>query len=180
MSNLKDFFEYVFNAVKIWVVVQPWQGGIRVRFGKQIKNLKGGVYFRIPYFDSVFIKDTRLRVVSLPIQTLTSSDEKTVTLSSSVGYSITSVGQLYKTLNHPETTIANMAMSVISEFIYNNKLLEISPERIEEIVLKKLNAEDYGIRFEYFKITSFAVVRTYRLIQDQSWMYEGLDMENKK
>lgn len=180
MSNLKDFFEYVFNAVKIWVVVQPWQGGIRVRFGKKIKNLRGGVYFRIPYFDSVFIKDTRLRVVALPIQTLTSADEKTVTLSSSVGYSITSVAQLYKTLNHPETTIANMAMSVISEFIYKNKLLEISPEKIEEIVLKKLNAEDYGIRFEYFKITSFAVVRTYRLIQDQSWMYEGLDMEKKK
>ena len=59
MNQVKDFFEYIFNAVKIWIIVQPWQTGIRVRNGKQVKKLTGGIYFRLPYFDSVFIQENR-------------------------------------------------------------------------------------------------------------------------
>lgn len=71
-------------------------------------------------------------------------------------------------------------MSSISDFIYKNDLDAICPSNIEEEILKKLNGEDWGIRFDSFKITSFAVVKTFRLIQDQSWIYEGLDMDKKK
>jgi len=78
MNQVQQFFEYIFNAVKIFIIVQPWQTGIRVRNGTQVKRLNRGVYFRIPYFDSVFIQESRLRVVDMPIQTLTSKDLKTV------------------------------------------------------------------------------------------------------
>lgn len=180
MNQIKDFFEYIFNAIKIWVIIQPWQQGLRVRNGVGIRELKGGIYFKLPYFDSIYVQEDRLRVVSLPIQTLTSKDVKTITLSSSIGYSIVSIKQLYQSLYHPETTISNMAMSEISDFIFTNALKDITPAKLEEVVLARLNAENYGLKFEYFKITSFAIVTTYRLIQDQSWLSEGLDMDKKK
>lgn len=180
MNQIKDFFEYIFNAFKIWVIIQPWEQGLRVRNGKEIKELKGGIYFKIPYFDSVFVQEDRLRVAPLPIQTLTSKDGKTITLNSSIGYCVLSIRQLYQMLFHPETTISNIAMSEIADFIFKNDLKDITPAVIEEVVLAKLNAGNYGLKFEYFKITNFAVVRTYRLIQDQSWVSEGLDMNKKK
>jgi len=180
MNQVKELFEYIFNAIKIWIIVQPWQQGLRVRNGKSIKLLNGGIYFRIPYFDSIFVQEIRLRTILLPIQTLTSKDLKTITISSCIGYSITSLEQLYKTLHHPETTLQNIAMSQISEFIFKNNLNDITPEIIENNIISKLNNENYGIKFEYFKITSFAVVRTYRLIQDNGYVYEGLSMDNKK
>lgn len=180
MNQIKDFFEYIFNSIKIWIIVQPWQQGIRVRKGSTIKKLSGGIYFRIPYIDSIYIQETRLRVASLPIQTLTSKDLKTVTLSGSIGYSIRDLETLYNSLYHPETTISNMAMSEMSDFVFKNNIADINPSCIEEAVLAKLNAENYGLHFEYFRITSFAVVRTLRLIQDQSWLSEGLEMDQKK
>jgi hypothetical protein len=180
MNQVKDFFEYIFNSIKIWIIVQPWQSGIRVRNGKHIKKLSGGIYFRLPYFDSVFVQENRLRVTEMPMQTLTSKDIKTITLNSSFGYSILDVGKLYETLYHPEKTLQNIAMSEVANFIWNNKLETITPESLEESVLLKLKAEDYGIKFEYFRITNFAVVRTYRLIQDQSWISENLQMDTKK
>lgn len=180
MYQIKEFFEYIFNSVKVWVIVQPWQQGLRVRCGKHILKLHGGIYLRIPYLDSIYIQETRLRVASLPIQTLTSKDLKTVTISGSIGYSITDLETLYNSLYHPETTISNMAMSEMSDFVFKNNMADINPAKIEEAVLAKLNAEDYGLKFEYFKVTSFAVVRTLRLIQDQSWLSEGLDMDQKK
>lgn len=180
MNQVQQFFEYIFNAVKIFVIVQPWQTGIRVRNGKKIKKLNKGVYFRIPYFDSVFIQESRLRVSEISMQTLTSKDLKTVTLNSSFGYSIRDIETLYNTLYHPETTLQNIAMSEVANFVFKNNINEITPKKLEKEILTKLRADDYGINFEYFKITNFAVVKTFRLIQDQSYNYEGIQMDDKR
>ena len=116
----------------------------------------------------------------MPIQTLTSKDIKTITINGAVGYTITDIEKLYQTLFHPETTIANITMSEVADFIFKNNFESINPNTIEEAVISKLNQDDFGLKFEYFRITNFAVVRTFRLIQDQSWFSEGLSMNEKK
>jgi hypothetical protein len=180
MGSIKELIEYLLNAVKIWIIIQPWQTGIIVRNGNKTRKVSKGIYFRLPYFDCVFVQETRLRVGCLPVQTLTSKDLQTLTLNSSVGYSVSCVEKLYDSLYHPETTIRNMAMSEIASFVFENELKDINPTLLEKLVIEKLNALDYGLKFEYFKITNFAVVKTYRLIQDQSWGGESLNMNDKK
>ena len=179
MNQVKDFFEYIFNAVKIWVIIQPWQTGIRVRLGNSVKRLSGGIYFRFPYFDSVFIQENRLRSTEMPMQTLTSKDIKTVTLNGSFGYSIIDIQTLYTTLFHPEKTLQNIAMNEMATFIWNSDLKDVVPEDIEKAVLLKLKEGNYGIKFEYFKITNFAVVKTFILIQDQIWISDGFKNDTK-
>ena len=180
MNQVQQFIEYIFNAVKIWVIVQPWESGIRVRNGKHIKKLNKGIHFKFPYFDSVYVQEIRLRVRELPIQTLTSRDHKTITLNSSLGYTIRDIEKLYNTLYKPEMTLQNISMSAIAEVLQENNAEDISPDLLEKEVLKKLNAVDYGMDYQYFKITNFAVVRTYRLIQDHSWVDPGFSMNEKK
>ena len=180
MNQIQQFFEYILNAVKIWIIVQPWQTGLRVRGGKKVKKLTKGIYFRMPYFDSIYIQENRLRVAAMPVQTLTSLDLKTITINGAIGYTIDDIEKLYQKLHHPETTIANITMSEVADFAFKNNVKDISPKKIEEAVLAKLNSDDFGLKFEYFRITNFAVVRTFRLIQDQSWVSEGLSMNDKK
>ena len=180
MNQVQQFLEYLFNAFKIWVIVQPWEAGLRVRNGKHIKKLSQGIYFKLPYFDSVYVQEIRLRVREMPMQTLTSKDLKTVTLNSAMGYSISNIEKLYQTLYKPEMTLQNIAMSSIAEVLHNTNAEEISPGLLETKVLDKLKADDYGLNYEYFKITNFAVVKTFRLIQDQSWVSEGFSMTEKK
>ena len=180
MNQVQQFLEYIFNAFKIWVIVQPWEAGLRVRNGKHIKKLSQGIYFKLPYFDSVYVQEIRLRVREMPMQTLTSKDLKTITLNSALGYSISNVEKLYQTLYLPEMTLQNIAMSSIAEVLHSTNADEISPGLLETKVLDKLKADDYGLNYEYFKITNFAVVKTFRLIQDQSWVSEGFSMTEKK
>ena len=175
-----EFLEYIFNAFKIWVIVQKWESGLRVRKGKRIKLLKPGLHFKIPYFDSVYVQEVRLRIVSMPTQTITTKDGLTITLSAAIGYSITDIQKLYLTLFHPETTIKNMAMSYISDYISNNNYKDINLADIETSTNEHLKKLDYGIDFSYLKLTNFAQVRTYRLIQDRNWFSEGLQMTDKK
>lgn len=180
MNQFKDFIEYILNAVKIWIIVQPWEAGIRVRRGKHIKRLTPGIYFRLPYFDTVYIQETRLRVCEVPMQTCTTKDLHTITIKAAVGYSIVDIEKLYSTLYHPETSILNIAMSEVAAKIFETNSNEIKPEDIEQMALQALKLKDYGICFEYFKITNFAAVKTYRLIQDSTYSWEGLKMDQKK
>jgi len=180
MNQAKELLEYLFNAIKVWIIIQPWEAGIRVRCGKHLKKLTPGLYFRIPYFDNVYVQETRLRVCEVPMQTCTTKDLQTITIKSAVGYSITDIEKLYNTLYHPETSILNIAMSEVASKLFQTSSKDIIPVDIEQMALKSLDGKDYGIRFEYFKITNFAAVRTYRLIQDQTYSWEGLKMDEKK
>ncbi len=56
MESIKGLIEYLLNIVKFWIVIQPWERGIRVRFGKNQKLLNGGVHFRIPFLDTIYVQ----------------------------------------------------------------------------------------------------------------------------
>ena len=114
------------------------------------------------------------------MQTLTSKDGKTITVDSALGYGIDDVEKLFNTLFQPELTLANICKAAISDFVQVNDLVDITPASIEKHVLEALKNHKYGLRYEYFKITNFAVVKTFRLIQDGSWNYNGLKMDEKK
>lgn len=179
MNNIKDFIEYVLNVFKFWVIIQPWQAGLRIRNGNHSKFLDKGIHFRIPFFDSVYVQETRMRIVDMAAQTITSSDGQTITIIASLGYSVESIEKLYESLYHPELTIVNHACGTISKYIREHTAKECNQDEMEKIVIESLNNMDYGLRFEYCKITSFAIVRTVRLIRDASHNYEELDMNKK-
>lgn len=179
MGNIKDFIEYILNAVKFWVIIQPWENGLRIRAGKHVKIALPGIHIRIPYIDTFYVQTIRTRIFTLPVQTLTSKDGQTVTLTGCFGYCIADMQKLYNSLYHPEGVFANMSMGVVADFIYTNNINEIRPDDIESAVLNKLQQIDYGIRIEYFKLTGFAVVKTFRLIQDHTWSPQGFSLNSR-
>lgn len=168
MNSVKELLEYLTNAIKIWVIVQPWEQGIRVRHGHYNKILTPGIHFKIPYFDSVYVQEVRLRMIQLGVQTLSTKDDKTLTVNSSLGYSIEDIKKVYDTIYHPEATVSNMALGEISDIIFNSNLHDLRPAGIEQQVSEKLDLQKYGLRFESLKIIEFAAVRTLRLMQEQS------------
>jgi regulator of protease activity HflC (stomatin/prohibitin superfamily) len=162
--------------------VQPWESGIRVRFGKYSKRINADIHVRVPFFDAVYVQEVRLRVASIPLQTVTTKDGETITIGSAVGYSITDIEKLYKTLYHPETTIQNIVLSYVAEYIFSKTKSDITPDTCQNIVSEAIKSEmeKYGIKIKYIKITGFAIAKTFRLIQDQSWVHEGIDMNQKR
>jgi len=180
MNYIKDTLEYLSKFFQWWVIIQPWEAGIRSRFGKRIKLLNPGTHFRVPFFDTVFIKTIRLKTVSMSPQTLTSQDGKTITIVVAAGYSITDIEKLYNTLCQPEVTICNTISAEIAEYVANNNLIDCTPKKIQDAVDLKLNGIDYGLKYDYVKLVGYAVVRTYRLIQEGHWMQNNLDMNAKE
>lgn len=173
MGSIRELLDYILNVFKFWIVVQPWERAVRTRFGKNQRLIKAGVHLRIPFLDSFYIQCVRLRVVNLPMQNITSKDFKTITVNGSAGYEITNIETLYNTMYEPESTISNIIMGTIADYIYSNDIIMITPADIEKEVLKNLDLSRYGLNVTYFKMINFAVVKTFRLIQDQSFIYKS-------
>ncbi len=180
MELINTITAFLAKLFQWWFTVMPWEQAIRVRKGKNAKLLGAGLYFKIPFIDTVYIQTTRMRMIDTPMQTVSTKDGNTVTIKSAIGYTIKDIQVLYNTLYHPEMTLNSMSMGFVGEFVRENLIGEITPLNIESFVNSKITASDYGLKNLTVKITTFAIVKTYRLIQDNSGLYEGLNMEPKK
>lgn len=175
--NIKETLQFIFNSFKFWFIVNPWESSIRVRFGKNQTLLQKGIYFKIPYFDRIYTEEIRLRIMTMPIQSISTKDKKTITIKCAIGYKITDVLKMYNTIHQPETTISNIAMDKITSYLMSIRLESLDKENLISTVLNELSNTNYGISFDYIKVVSICEVQTYRLIQDQHWENESLQME---
>lgn len=155
----------------------PWEAGIRVRMGKNVTVLKKGVYLKLPIVDAIYLQTTRVRVVALSVQTITSKDSKTISLMATCSYSIKDINKLYHTLYHPEMTISNIIMGAIAQYVAVNEFSRCTPVMIESEVNSELSNNDYGLGDLSVKIVNYAVVRTYRLISNGDYMSEGIRLD---
>lgn len=181
---LATIAEHITKLFNWYVIVAPWEQGVRVRFGKKIKHLYPGIYFRIPYFDAVFVQTTRTRVVTLTMQTITTTDGYAISINASCRYRIDDVFKLFNTLYHPDATIANIVLGEIGKYISSREKKDCPPEKIESEVSQTLGTLglEYGISDTNVGIISFAVVTTYRMINDQCWqpITSNVDNDSKR
>jgi len=180
MGLINSITEFLAKLFQWWFLVMPWEQAIFIRKGSKVKLLGAGLYFKIPFIDSIYIQTTRTRMVDVPVQTISTKDGQTITIKSVIGYSIQDVMKLYNTLYHPEMTLVSMAMGFIGEFIRKNDAVDVTPQSAEEFVVSKIDPSSFGLTGMTIKITTFAAVRTFRLIQDNSGLYESLNMNPQK
>lgn len=177
METINQIFGFIGKLFEWWFTVMPWEQAIFIRKGDKIKVLEKGLYFKIPFLDRVYIQQTRIRMIDLSVQTCSTLDGKTITLKSIVGYSIKDMYKMYTTISHPEMTLAGLVMGGIAEHIKMMESANVSPKTVEDFLLAKLNKTDYGLADLSIKVTSWAEVKTFRLIQDTSGVWEGLKMD---
>lgn len=173
MNTLSQIFQGIRRAFQWWIVVQPWEQALRVRMGKHVQRIGPGVHLRIPLVHSVYRQSVRMRVTTLPLQTLTTTDGKTLTLAATVGYVIDDIERLYQTLHHAEGTIINMAQSTIAEYVSTSTLKDVQPAAVESHVSGKLAFDRYGLGEARIRIVDFAVVRTFRLMNSEDYRDSG-------
>lgn len=176
MEVVNQIFGFIGKLFEWWFTVMPWEQAVFIRKGKKVKVLEKGLYFKVPFIDRVYIQQTRIRMVDLPVQTISTADGKTVTIKSVLGYSIKDIEKMFNTIAHPEMTLCGIVMGGMAEYINKTNSKEASPKALEEFLLKQVGQTDYGLGDLSVKITSWADVKTFRLIQDASWMNENLKM----
>jgi|SRR5690242_6169585 len=149
-----------------WFVIEPWEKALRVRLGKHVREYGPGLHFRVPYVDIVYRNTTRLHFTSLDPQTVTTDDGKTITFAGVFGFVIDDLRTLYDKVQHSDSTIQALVMGALAQYIETHDLSECKPDVIEQAVVNEVDIAQYGLAEPQLSLTTFAVVRTYRLIMD--------------
>ena len=131
MNLLNSIADFLSKLLNWWFTVMPWEQAIHVRRGKHAKVKGPGFYWKIPFVDQIFLQTTRMRMVDVPMQTMSTKDGSTVTVKSVMGYAISDINLLYQTLYHPEMTLNSMIMGRIGEYIRENEGKDITPSKME-------------------------------------------------
>lgn len=97
-------------------------------------------------------------------QILTTKDGKTLSLSGAIGFQIADLRQLFQSLHDAMDTIESQIASTISEYVATNDLANCEPSGIEQYVADSVDLNQYGLSDQEFRITNYAVVKTYRFI----------------
>jgi regulator of protease activity HflC (stomatin/prohibitin superfamily) len=180
-DSVRELIVQFGKLFKWWTIISPWQQAVRVRLGKHTRVLGPGVHLLVPYIDTLYLQSNRKRVILSEMQTLTTADGKTITLSGQMIYAITDIEQLYRSVHHAEDTLGAIAQGAITDFVVSHRIEDITSASIARHVLDSSDFEQYGIGEVSFNVTAFAVVRTMRLIMDtqKEWLNgSGLDTDN--
>ena len=124
MQSLVELIRGFFRGVRPWVIVAPWEQCLRVRLGKRVKVLRAGFHLRIPVIDTVYMQSVRRRVSSIGNQTITTSDNHTISLGGALGYAIEDVEAVYRGLHHAEDTLVQLSRQTIAQHVVTHPLAE--------------------------------------------------------
>lgn len=172
MPFLQELVRVVSSIVTPWVVLAPWESGIRIRIGRRVHKLEPGFNWVLPVIDRISVQTTRLRVCQLQMQTLSTRDGRTLMLCATVGYAIHDIVTLYDTLHHAEDTIKNVVADAIAQAVRNAD----SPTPVDIAAAATAGASrlcEYGLSNVSVALTDFAFVKCYRIASDQKWGNSG-------
>lgn len=165
MGQIWDWLARAVSSWKFWIVIPPWDVGVRVRLGKVAASLQPGVHFRIPMLDEIVLVNTRLRLQGTPTITVQgSTPTKARVVSAQVGFAVVDPVKAMLRYADPGTAVVALAQAKIA-----------SGGRASDVAAQ-LNAElrDSGLAVEYVYFIEDVEVRTYRLLQGGSGgVYSG-------
>jgi hypothetical protein len=171
VQNVLDFFKHL---LQWWFIVEPWEQAVRARFGKHVKLFNGGAHFRIPFFDTVYVQNTRRRLMSMGSQTVTTKDRKLITIHSTLGFTIVDILRIQQTLHDAEGTVMQHVTARLAQDIATHDLKDCAPAEVMDRVGAALDLERYGLGNLEFALTSYvADIKTIRLINDSSAPWIG-------
>jgi regulator of protease activity HflC (stomatin/prohibitin superfamily) len=150
-----------------YVIIEEWNAGVHLRYGKWIKTLYGGIHFKIPFFDSIIECPVITQSVNLPSQTLTTLDEQSIVLKAIIRYKVNNVRTYLLGVMHANDVLIDTTQGIIRDVVEMTKwdnLIDVNTQITNEV---KEYVVRWGIEVEAVTITDLGLVKSFRIFGDE-------------
>ncbi len=163
-DKLIDIIASAWREVVPFVIVEQWNAAVHLRFGKFKRSLDGGLWFKIPFVDSIIENPVITQSVNLPAQTLTTVDGKGIVLKALVRYRVTDVKKFVLNVMHANDVLVDTTMGIIREVVEDKKWNDLN--HIDNEITSEVSqfVKKWGIEIEKVTISDLAIVRTFRIL----------------
>lgn len=149
-------------------IINEWEGGVHMRGGKFLREIKPGVRFKLPFIDHIWTAYTVPQTVDLLPQTLTTKDDKNIVLKGIIRYKVNDCKKYLMSVNSAKDVLVDTVQGIIREIIEdytwgsNVELNQLITEKSAKVV------KVWGIKVESVTLTDFGIIRTYRLMTEKN------------
>ena len=151
-----------------FVIIEQWNAAVQLRYGKWIKNLSGGIHFKIPFFDSVIECPVITQSVNLPSQTLTTLDEESIVLKAIIRYRVSNIQTYLLSVMHANDVLIDTTQGIIRDVVEMTTwpgLVDVNSQITNEV---KEYVVRWGIEIEAVTITDLGLVKSFRIFGDEA------------
>jgi regulator of protease activity HflC (stomatin/prohibitin superfamily) len=151
-----------------WVVLDPWEEGIRVRLGKWVKDLKPGLHWMIPFADRVETVNVLPQRITLPNQSVRCADGKVIAISGALMYGIKNARRVWLEVEDHDESLVTLAMNRLAEYAASVPGDEVTVDNLQKHVLPVLRrqATKWGIDVRDLGVKDLAPHKVYRFMGD--------------
>jgi regulator of protease activity HflC (stomatin/prohibitin superfamily) len=150
-----------------FVIIEQWNAAVQLRYGKWIRNLSGGIHFKIPFFDSIIECPVITQSVNLPSQTLTTLDEESIVLKAIIRYRVSNIQTYLLGVMHANDVLIDTTQGIIRDVVEMTTwpgLVDVNSQITNEV---KEYVVRWGIEIEAVTITDLAIVKSFRIFGDE-------------
>ena len=151
-----------------FVIIEQWNAGVHLRYGKYINTLNSGIHFKIPFFDSIMETPVITQSVNLPSQTLTTLDEQSIVLKSIIRYRVNDVRTYLLSVMHANDVLIDTTQGIIRDVVEMTTwdgLVDVNSQITNEV---KEYVVRWGIEVEAVTITDLGIVKSFRIFGDEA------------
>lgn len=159
--------QFIHELLPIFII-DEWEEAIILRNGKYIKTVKPGLYFKIPFFDSVWKHTVITQSIDIPPQSITTADGENVVVKGIIRFSIIDIKTFLTTITKPQDVLTDTTGGMIREIIEDTRWINVID------IDKRLTSEvgkfvkKWGIKVEKVTLTDLQIANSIRIIQDST------------
>ena len=142
--------------------------GVILRGGKFLKVINPGFHFKIPFFDDVLKSVVVVTTLTIPVQSITTKDNKDVVVKSVVKYTIDDIKAFILNVYDAIDAISDTTQAIIKEQITTKTWEQCRNPNVDNEITKKLRVEvkKWGINIEKVTLTDIGIIRSIRLFNE--------------
>lgn len=166
LDSLIQWLTSIIEHVSPFFIVRQYENGIQLRFGKYLRSLDPGLYIKIPFVDEILTQHVVLTTLSLPAQSLVTSDNKNIVVEAMVKYKITDAQVFLLEVYDSIDAVSDISQGIIKELIMSSTWEQCRDNELDNSITKKVRNElkKFGVYVDKVTLTSISEIKTFRLI----------------
>ena len=149
-----------------FVVIDEFERGVVLRFGRPVRDLGPGFHWIIPFqVDRVMADNVVPRTINLGSQSLTTKDGKAVVVAGVVTAQIRDVRKALLEVEGVDDACIDSSYGAIGALVASHTWEEVQHEDFSDVLTKacRKQAWRFGIEIQKVQLSDLTLARTYRL-----------------
>lgn len=168
IDRLIDFILSSLKFFQFLEVVNAYQQGVVLRFGRFHRVLMPGIHWVWPFYLEHVMTDTVVKAVrQLGARSLTTKDGVNVVVGSVITFETSDIRKLLLEVDNAEAALSDAALGIVSREVFSANFADLITEEFADRVTKAVRrkAWQYGIEVNQIQLCDVSRARSIRLWQ---------------